>query len=292
MPGPISTERTIAARGSVAPMWVRSGPGPVLPFSPNLWQARQPDWATTSLPASYCGATSMSISVGEPRGGAEVGQVGHRDDRQDAGGGRDRPALGAPLGPAVVERQQQQQDHADRRDPDRRDRDQLRRLDHAQHLEEEEEVPLGPRHVGGRGRVGLRPLLGAEHDRHHDDHGDDDQRHRRVLQHRVGEERLALLLQQLVLAEVLPPSRRGFIELGAAPLPSTPASSCGPASATFGFSALQPRRRGRAELDDEVEVGADQGDDQRPGSAACGSRRSARAWSPRTRARRAGSRLR
>ena len=71
MLGPISTERMIAARGIRAAMWVSSGPGPLLPFSPSLWQARQPEPATISLPALYWGATFMSISVGEPRGGAE-----------------------------------------------------------------------------------------------------------------------------------------------------------------------------------------------------------------------------
>ena len=52
IPGPISTERTIAARGIRWAMWVSSGPGPLLPLSPILWQARQPEPATTSLPAS------------------------------------------------------------------------------------------------------------------------------------------------------------------------------------------------------------------------------------------------
>ena len=83
---------------------------------------------------------------------------------------RDRALQRVALRVAVVERQQEEQHHRDRRDADRRDRDELVRLDHPQQLEEEEEVPLGPRHVGGRGRVGLRALLGAEPDRHRDDH--------------------------------------------------------------------------------------------------------------------------
>ena len=66
IPGPISSERAIAAGFRRAPISVSFGPGPLLPFSPNWWQARQPDCAATSLPASYSGATSMSISVGEP----------------------------------------------------------------------------------------------------------------------------------------------------------------------------------------------------------------------------------
>ena len=49
------------------------------------------------------------------RVGALVGEEGHRADHDDARQRRDRPALGAALGPAVVERQQEQQDHADRR---------------------------------------------------------------------------------------------------------------------------------------------------------------------------------
>ena len=46
------------------------------------------------------------------------------------------------------------------------------RLDDPQQLEEEEEVPLGPRHVGRRRRVGLRAELGAEDQRHQDDDHD------------------------------------------------------------------------------------------------------------------------
>ena len=69
--------RAIAARGMRAPMWVRFGPGPELPLSPILWHARQPDWATAFLPASYSasvlppaatidGGVASSIAVGEP----------------------------------------------------------------------------------------------------------------------------------------------------------------------------------------------------------------------------------
>src|SRR5680860_1001355 len=65
-PGPISSERMIAATVPRAAMWVSSGPGPWLPFSPIWWQARQPDWAAISLPASYRSGTSISISAGSP----------------------------------------------------------------------------------------------------------------------------------------------------------------------------------------------------------------------------------
>ena len=61
-----SSVRRSAGAGNRAPISVRLGPGPLLPFSPILWHARQPDCAATSLPASYCGATLMSISFGEP----------------------------------------------------------------------------------------------------------------------------------------------------------------------------------------------------------------------------------
>ena len=73
-------------------------------------------------PRTAAAHLAVSISFGEPGRGAEVGQVAHRDDREDAGRGGDRPPLGPPLRAAVVERQQEQQDHADRRDADRRQR--------------------------------------------------------------------------------------------------------------------------------------------------------------------------
>src|SRR3954451_14046015 len=56
----------MAAFGSLSPIAVRGGPGPPLPFSPILWQARQPDDATAALPFSNCGATFRSIVVGDP----------------------------------------------------------------------------------------------------------------------------------------------------------------------------------------------------------------------------------
>src|SRR5271169_5004945 len=69
--------RAIPWRGSRAAMCVRSGPGPELPLSPILWQASQPDCATTCLPASYSASVAppacrtafgvaSSIAVGEP----------------------------------------------------------------------------------------------------------------------------------------------------------------------------------------------------------------------------------
>ena len=58
--------RRMPAAGSLAPISVSSGPGPSFPFSPSLWQPRQPWPATASLPSSYCAGTSISIVVGEP----------------------------------------------------------------------------------------------------------------------------------------------------------------------------------------------------------------------------------
>src|SRR5690348_2572575 len=45
--------RAIACLGSRLPTSVSGGPGPSLPLSPILWQARQPDCAATSRPALY-----------------------------------------------------------------------------------------------------------------------------------------------------------------------------------------------------------------------------------------------
>src|SRR4051795_989982 len=63
--GGVRSVRSIAGLPRRSPMWVRLGPS-VLPFSPTLWQLRQPEEAITSLPFSNCGATFRSISVGEP----------------------------------------------------------------------------------------------------------------------------------------------------------------------------------------------------------------------------------
>src|SRR4051812_42604862 len=69
--------RAIACLGSRLPTSVSGGPGPSLPLSPILWQARQPDWAATWRPVLYsatifdpCAITfwggGMSIAVVEP----------------------------------------------------------------------------------------------------------------------------------------------------------------------------------------------------------------------------------
>src|SRR3954447_16389753 len=66
MLGPTSRERAIAFLGRRAPIVVKSGPGPLLPLSPSLWQARQPDWATTSLPGSSAAEVFRSTWLGGP----------------------------------------------------------------------------------------------------------------------------------------------------------------------------------------------------------------------------------
>ena len=68
MLGPTWSERAIAFRGSLAPISVSSGPGPSLPLSPSLWQARQPDCATTSLPGSRAADVVKSTSLGVREG--------------------------------------------------------------------------------------------------------------------------------------------------------------------------------------------------------------------------------
>ena len=167
--------RAIASLPSLSPISVRFGPR-VLPFSPILWQPRQPEVAATALPFSMPGRC-LELDLGRRAGERpEHRQVGHREDRRDRRHHRDRALERVALGAAVDERQQQQQDQADRGNADRRQHHELRRLDHAQQLEEEEEVPLGPRRVGGGGRVGLGPELGAEDDRHRDDHEQHDRR--------------------------------------------------------------------------------------------------------------------
>src|ERR1700722_7559492 len=73
----LTSVRAIPNAGRREPMWVRSGPGPELPLSPILGQARQPDWAPTCLPASYWAkvcppaclieaGVGISMTVGEP----------------------------------------------------------------------------------------------------------------------------------------------------------------------------------------------------------------------------------
>src|ERR1035438_318294 len=76
--------RAIPWRGSREAMLLRFGPGPEFPLSPILWQARQPDWATTCFPASYSArvlppacttavGVFISMAVGDPALAPEEG---------------------------------------------------------------------------------------------------------------------------------------------------------------------------------------------------------------------------
>ena len=98
-------------------------------------------------------------------------------------------------------------------------------LEDAEEIEEEVEVPIRPRDevrrrgIGGLGvaraeqagvaaaaRVGIRAGREVPDGREPDDHRDHDEAHDRVVEHRVGEERLPALLDvRLVLGELLAP---------------------------------------------------------------------------------------
>src|ERR1700753_4051923 len=58
----------IACGRRLAPVLVKGGPGPLLPFSPITWQARQPDWPTTSSPARKVCAWTFVSDAGGGRG--------------------------------------------------------------------------------------------------------------------------------------------------------------------------------------------------------------------------------
>ena len=44
-------------------MWVSGGPGPLLPLSPIMWQARQPDCPTTSCAGRGTSPPAAAVSV-------------------------------------------------------------------------------------------------------------------------------------------------------------------------------------------------------------------------------------
>src|SRR3954454_15757324 len=69
---------------------------------------------------------------------ADDAEVGHGRDRGHGPDHRDRALERVPLGAAVIERQQEEQDQADRGDAERGHEHQRRRLDDPQQLEEEE----------------------------------------------------------------------------------------------------------------------------------------------------------
>ena len=270
-------------RGSRAPMSRQVRPGAVVAVLADLvaGQAARLRRRPACPPRTGVRPASLHVDLVRRAGvGAQVGQVRHREDHEDAGGRRDRPALGPALRAAVVERQQEQQDHADRRHADRRQRHEQRRLDHAQQLEEEEEVPLRPRHVGRRRRVRLRAELGAEDERHQDD--------RRPSRRTPSTSPWPPRRGRTACPSPSGSSTRGGTLLLA--LVHTAPDLAASRSSVRSSLGLHPRRRRRAELGDEVQVGADQRGDAARARAACGSRRSATASSPRTPRRRAGSR--
>ena len=88
------------------------------------------------------------------RGRALVGEHAHREHDEDRGDERDRPPQRPPLGAHVDERHREQQDQQDGRDPDRPEDDRRRPLEDPQQIEEEVEVPVGPRDEADGARVG------------------------------------------------------------------------------------------------------------------------------------------
>ena len=120
----------------------------------------------------------------------------------------------------------------------------VRPLEDPQQVEEEVEVPIGPRDEVDRARVGRRVVELAEparlagvvvarrrvlpDDREPDDHADDDERHDRVVPHRVREERLPALLDVLL---VLLEDPAALDDRGRWPSASPPAAMPGKAGA-------------------------------------------------------------
>src|SRR4051812_50018764 len=69
----LTSVRAIAWRGRRAAMLPNGGPGPSLPLSPNLWQARQPDWAATCFPALKGAVAGGPRGMTVGRGGGSIG---------------------------------------------------------------------------------------------------------------------------------------------------------------------------------------------------------------------------
>ncbi len=131
-----------------------------------VWQVRQPDWAKSFAPGTaFAGRFSFFTHVGDRaerlarerllRRRALVGEGAHRDHGQDRDHDRHRPPRQPPLAPHVHERQREHQHHDDRRDPDRPQDHRVRPLEDPEQVEEEVEVPVGPRDEARRPRVGL-----------------------------------------------------------------------------------------------------------------------------------------
>ena len=200
----LSSVRRIAGARNRSPISVRSGPGPALPLWPIRWQPRQPEAAATSL-AGLVLRRRRQLDLGRRAGQRALDrQVRHRArsrrrrsaSRSDARSGcrsglrsmngrmisRTMQIVGMP----IVAMNTSSGGLTTRSSSNRK-----------------KKYHSGPRRVGGRRRVGLGTELGAEQDRHQDDHEQHEDGHDRVLGDRVGEERLPLRLQDVVLAEVL-----------------------------------------------------------------------------------------
>ena len=185
---------------------------------------RQPETAKSSAPRTASGSSAKPCSSAHSgtsrtelraerlaRRRALPGEDAHRDHGQDGRDHGDRAARWPPLAAAVVERQPDQEDEADRRDPDRRDEDRLRPFEDPEEVEEEVEVPVGTRDEVCRPRVGGLGVERAEDARLHavrvpvpdrrqaDDPEHDDEAHDRVVPHGGGEERLPLLLRVVLV---------------------------------------------------------------------------------------------
>jgi len=149
-------------------------------------------------------------------------QHAHGDDRQDGGDHRHWPGRGPSHAAAIEERQPDQQDERDRRHTNRAEEHRLRPLEDPEQVEEEVEIPVGPRHKARRAGIGRRidlrpqdPLVGriVNHPprgplpdrREPDDHGHDDEAHDRVVEHRVRVEGLPPRLDVGLVADELRP---------------------------------------------------------------------------------------
>ncbi len=160
-----------------APSAVRSGAPRFAPPAPRyVWQLRQPD------DREELRARDRLLVVREPlllrprrhvadelraerllRGRALVGEDAHRDDDEDRRDDRDRAGASSrrsarmSMNGSASSRIEQH-----RRDADRAEDDRLRPLEDPQQVEEEVEVPVGPRDEVDRSRVGRRVVELAE----------------------------------------------------------------------------------------------------------------------------------
>ena len=230
----------------------------VLPFSPSCGRPGRPTAPPTSPPASnsasalrpvWCSPGGWAFDRGRrARAGALVGRSAIAPITKNPGERRDRPALGPALGAAVVERQQEQQDHTEHRHPDRRQPHQARRLDHTQKPNRKK------KYHSGRGSrwwwwVAFDPSSAPEH-----------QRHRmmppspRTPSWRPSAPRRG---RTASLATSGSSTRGGTPPSRAVHLPRASASRHQLGLAQLGLLGFHPRRSRCAELRHQVQVGAD-----------------------------------